>query len=73
MATKKYNLGCSDYFGCNDEASEIFNTKLIPYLKKNGIREEKTLDEIFSIVREITSAASITASENREMEINEYS
>lgn len=54
---KIYNLNCGDMFGRDDRATELYNTKFIPLLKKLGIKKEKDLDNIFSTIREIVEEA----------------
>ena len=70
--SKNYNLGCTDYYGRNDEATETFNNKLVPFLKKKGLKD-KDIDEVFSIIETIVDYAEINAANNRESELNEYS
>lgn len=68
---KNYNLYCGDMFGKNDMATELYNTKFVPYLKKIGIKKEKDLDNIFSIVKKIVEEATSNARLETEWELNE--
>ncbi len=58
---EKYNLGCSDQFGENDEATRIFNDELIPLVKKLKIKD-KDIEKIYKIVRNIAEEAYSTGS-----------
>ena len=67
---KKYNLNCGDMFGRDDKSTELYNDKFVPFLKKLGIKKEKDLDDIFSIVRDIVEEATSNASLVTAWEIN---
>ena len=54
---KTYNLNCGDMFGRDDRATELYNNKFVPLLKKLGIKKEKDLDNIFAIVKEVVEEA----------------
>jgi len=67
---KNYNLNCGDMFGRDDRATELYNNKFVPYLKKIGIKKEKELDNIFSLVREIVEEATSNERMVTEWELN---
>ena len=66
----KYNMGLSNYWGSNDPGF-LFENVLVPYLKKAGVKKDKDIDFIFSIVREIAGEAYSNGGDNREGEIEE--
>jgi len=67
---KTYNLNCGDMFGRNDVATELYNSKFVPYLEKIGIKKDKELDNIFSIVKNIVEEATSNARIETEWELN---
>lgn len=71
MEYSKYYMGLTDYFGNNDPG-KLFEDKLLPCLRKFGIKKEKDIKEIFDIVREISEESYSNGGENREGELNDY-
>lgn len=69
---KEYNLHRGDYFGQNDNATEIYNKEFVPLLRELGITKEKDLDKIFKIVDDIVSEACINAADEARWEEHEY-
>lgn len=70
--TTNFYIGCGDYFGKDTTPDDLFNNKLVPLLKKYGIKSDTKLNEIALIVRDIAEAAYSNGADNRECEINEY-
>ena len=70
--TTNFYIGCRDYFGKDTTPDNLFNDKLIPLLKKYGIKSDTKLREIALIVRDIAEAVYLNGADNRECEINEY-
>ena len=70
--TTNFYIGCGDYFGKDMTPDNLFNNKLVPLLKKYGIKSDTKLNEIALIVRDIAESAYSNGADNREREINEY-
>jgi len=68
MVTNFY-IGCEDYFGKDTTPDDLFNDKLIPLLKRYGIKSDTKLNEIARIVRDISEASYSNGADNAECEI----
>lgn len=67
----KYYIGCSDYFGTNDAPNEIFNDKIVPYLKSCGLTD-KQIKDVWKMTTELAEAAWQNGSNDAECSINDY-
>lgn len=70
MNYSKYYMGLTGYFGENDPG-KLFEDKLLPLLRKLGIKKEKDIKNIFDIVREIAEESYYNGGDNKECELND--
>lgn len=70
MAKKEYDLFCADPFGEKDEATDICNAKLVPYLANLGIKQ-KDIKKVVAIVGEIAREAYLSGADNERFNISE--